>query len=351
LLILSVLAGAACFGASYLIPPTFTSETSFLVPQQSSSATGAALATLSALSGLSGGGGANRNTSDQYAALLQSRWIADRLIDRFNLMQVYAVKYRFEARRALEANTRITPGKRDGLIAIAFDDTSPQRAAEMASAYIEELRLLTDKLALTEAQQRRAFFDREVERTRARLSTAQRALQASGFDERTLRAEPRSTADVYARARAELTAADIRLAALRRSLTDSAPEVQQQQAVMQALREQLKHAEQAIAPSDNTAYLDRYRDFKYEEGVLEFLTRQQEGARLDESREGSPVQVVDPAAIPEWKSKPKRLMWALFGGIGALVALTVTFIAGDRWRAAKADPGSAIHRLAQGRRL
>ena len=300
---------------------------------------------MNALSGVSGGVGASRNSADQYTALLNSRWVTDRLVDRFGLLGVYQVQFRFEARSGLGARTRIVAGKRDGLITVAVDDPSPERAAALANGYLEELRLLSSELALTEAQQRRAFFQRELERTRERLTVAQQTLQSSGFDERALRAEPRSTAEAYARTRAEITATEIRLVALRRTLTNNAPEVQQQEAVLQALREQLSRAERAVAPSDNPAYLDRYREFKYQEGVLEFLMRQQESARLDESREGALLQVVDPAVVPEWKSKPKRLFLAAIAGLVALVALVVGLIGHDRWRLAQADRSSAVHRL------
>lgn len=342
LLLVPLLVAVAAFGATYLIAPTYTARTTFIVPTPNQAS--AAITTLNALSSATGGSGSTRNAADQYMSLLQSRWVADRLVDRFGLIEIYRTKYRFEARAGLESRTRIAAGKRDGLISVEYDDTSPERSAAVANRYIEELRSLTDMLALSEAQQRRTFFQRELDRTREQLAKAQQALQSSGFDERTLRAEPRSAADGYARIRAEVTAAEIRLIALRRTLTDGSPEVQQQQAVLGALRAQMSRAERSLGPTGDTAYLSHYREFKYQEGLLEFLTRQQEAARLDESREGAMLQVVDQAVVPEWKSKPKRLFAAAISGAAAFVVLALFFILRARWRIARADPSSAVHR-------
>lgn len=345
LLLLPPLAAAVAFGASYLVAPTYTAQTRFFVPQPTATATSAAAATLSALSGAAAG--SQRNPTEQYVSLLQSHWVTDRLIDRFKLMQVYEVRFRFEARAGLAERTRILPGRRDGLITIEFDDTSPQRAAEIANRYVEELRLLSGELALTEAQQRREFFKREFDRTRKQLASAQEALQSSGFDERTLRAEPRAAAETYARARAETTAAEIRLAALRRSLTDTAPEIQQQIATVEALRQQLARAEQALGSGGNVAYMDRYREFKYQEGLYEFIARQLESARLDESRDGALLQVVDPATVPEWKTKPRRLVIALIAYGAALLVVALYLVGRARWRASRDDPEGTVSRLRQ----
>ena len=216
--------------------PVYTARTSFLPPQQQQSGMASALASLGGLAGLAGAAGAIKSPADQYVALMQSVSATDRLIDQFELMKVYESKYRFEARRALEQNTRIAVGKKDGLISVEVDDENPQRAAEMANAYVEELRRMTSVLAVSEAQQRRMFFEKELKDARDQLEKAQQALQASGFNVGALRAEPRAAAESYARLKAEITAAEVRTQVLRGSLADSAPEVQRQLAQLSALR-------------------------------------------------------------------------------------------------------------------
>ena len=312
-------AGALALGVTYLIAPTFTAVTTFMPPQQAQSSAASALAALGPLAGLAGGAAGASNTGDRYVALMQSVTVSDRLIERFKLMDLYETKFRVDARKALSSSVRISLGKKDGLIRVEVDDTSPQRAADIANRYVDELRRITAGLAVTEAQQRRMFFEQQLQQSRERLVQAQQALQASGFNPGALKAEPKAAAEGYARLKAEVTAAEVRLQVTRGSLTDSAPEVRQQHATLTALREQLARTEQAAAPAGGPDYIGRYRDFKYQETLFDLYARQFELARVDESREGTLIQVLDPATPPERKSKPKRASTA--AGAALAVAL------------------------------
>ncbi len=162
-----ITAGLVALGASFLIAPTFTSKTTFLPPQQQQGATASVVASLGALSGLAGSAVGLKTPGDQYVALMQSVNVEDRIVDRFKLMEVYEEKYRFLARQELERNARISLGKKDGLITVEVDAKDPMMAADMANQYVAELRRLSSELALTEAQQRRAFFESEFKKTKA----------------------------------------------------------------------------------------------------------------------------------------------------------------------------------------
>lgn len=311
LILVPLMAGLVALGVSFLVPKTYTARTTFLPPQQQQSTAVAALASLGALAGLASGSGAFKSPADQFVSLLTSTTLRDRLIEQYDLTTVYDVRFRFEAREALNENVRVSLGRKDGLISIEVDDEDPQRAANMANSHVEELRRLTDQLAVTDAQQRRLFFAQQLQRSKERLTAAQLALRASGFDPGALKAEPRAAAEQYARMKAELAAAEIRAQSMRSFLADGAPELERQLSVVSGLRRELTKLEQAAVPQEGPDYISRYRDFKYEESLFELFARQYELARIDESREGALVQVVDPALVPEWKSKPKRAVVAL----------------------------------------
>jgi len=341
-----LLAGIVALGITYLIKPTFTSRTVFLPPQQQQSAAASALASLGALSGLAGAAAGIKSPADQYVALLQSTTIADRLIDEFKLMQVYESKYRFEARKELADNVRVALGKKDGLISIEVDDEEPQRAAEMANRHVDELRRLTSQLALTEAQQRRVFFESQLKKTRDDLIQAQQQLQTSGFNPGALKAEPKAAAEGYARLKAEVTAAEVRLQTLRRNLSETTPEVQQAQTMLGALREQLGKTEATTDLTGGPDYISKFREFKYQETLFELFSRQYELARLDESREGALIQVVDAAKPAERKSRPKRAIIAVATTLATLLLLAVFVVTRHSWRQSAARPEKAA-KLAQ----
>jgi uncharacterized protein involved in exopolysaccharide biosynthesis len=325
----TVLAGLLGWGGSYLITPTFTATTTLLPPQQQQSIASSALASLGSLAGLAGAG--TKSPADEYVSLMHSVTVSDRMIDRFKLMELYHAKYRRNARQKLNANTQITVGKKDGMIAIVVQDESPERAAAMANQYVEELRRMTSVLAVSEAQQRRVFFEKQMQDTKQKLIAAQSALQESGFTSAAMKAEPRAAADEYARVRADMTAADVRLQTLRNSMTESSPEVQRQEATLQALRSKVAQLEQSSrSNSSDPDYVSRYREFKYQEAFFDTMTKQYEIARVDESREGALIQVVDPALVPEDRSWPRRSFVAAGVALIAAFLLALWLVVRDR---------------------
>lgn len=319
----SLLAGLIALGVAFIIPPTYTAMASILPPQQNQGgAAGAALASLGSLASLAGGAaGGIRTPGEQYVALMQSINVSDRIIDRFKLMEVYEQRFRVDMRRDLGKNVRIAFGKKDGFISVEVDDNSPQRAADMANAYVEELRRMTGLLAVSEAQQRRVFFEQQLRQTRDQLGQAQQALLNSGFNPGALNTEPKAAAEGYAKIRADVTLAEVKLQTLRGSLTDNAPEVRQLTTMLAALREQLARSQLTTQAAGGPDYVGRYREFKYQETLFELYARQYELARADEAREGTLIQVIDAATPPEKKSKPRRGLIAVVTTLFAALVL------------------------------
>src|SRR5258708_6981759 len=161
---------------SLLLPNVYTGTARMLPPQQSASAASALLTQLGALGGLTGpvGGALGRNPSDLYIGMLKSRTVADNLIARFELKKVYDQSLQSSTRGTLQGNTTIVAG-RDGIIVIEVDDKDPQRAAELANAYVDELMKLTRVLAVTEASQRRLFFESQLLQAKDNLTAAELA--------------------------------------------------------------------------------------------------------------------------------------------------------------------------------
>lgn len=334
LLVTAPIVGAAiAVGASYLVTPVYTARTVFVPPQQQQSTAASALASLGALSGLAGSMGSFKSTADQYVSLLQSVNITDRLIDQFKLQEVYDVQRRIDARRKLEKRVRVSLGKKDGLITVEVDDAEPVRAAELANRHVAELRRLSTELALTETQQRRAFFEAELKRTQASLTAAQAKLQESGFNAGAIKAEPKAAAEAYAKLKADTTTAEVKLRTLRTQLTESAPEVQMMAAQVAALNAELQKVERAAGSAGDANYLGSYREFKYQETLFELLSKQFELARLDEAREGALIQVVDAATPPELKSWPRRSYFASTGAIAAALLAIGFVLLQPLWRA------------------
>lgn len=337
-------AGLVALGITFLIPPTFTAMTRILPPVQQQSASSALAAQLGSLAGLVGPAAGIKNPADQYVSLVKSRSVHDAIIQRFKLKELYEATYLEDARRVLEQRTKVAAGAKDGIISIEVDDRDPKRAADMANAFVEELRNLTKTLAITEAGQRRLFFEEQLAQAKNNLTTSEIALQGSGVSEATLRTVPQAALEALARLKAQITAQEIKLASMRTFMTDSNPEFRVGIQELAALRAELSKAEQSSptkALSNGAEYIAKYRDFKYHETLFELMAKQYELARLDEAREGAVIQVVDAAQPPERRSKPKKALIAVLTTLAVFLVTVLLVFVRQAFRNMAGNPESA----------
>ncbi len=341
-------AGLLGLGISFAIPPTFTATTKFMPPPQQQSGAAAMLQSLGALGGLAGAAaGGIKNPADQYVAFVKSRSVQDALVDRFGLMARYDTQYREDARQELEANVLVASGK-DGLISLSASDTDPTVAAQLANAHLEELGKLMNRLAVTEAQQRRLFFEKQLGNAKDNLAKAELALKATGISGSTLKVNPAAAVEGLAKLKATIAAQEIKLGSMRGYLAESAPDFKQAQTELAAMRNQMGKAEMLEPAGGNgvngsdSDYISKFREFKYQETLFELFAKQYEMARVDESREGAVIQVVDTALPPERKAKPKKALIALMAILISGFMLLLFVFARHSLRASAQDPDSKL---------
>ena len=248
---------------------------------------------------------------------------------------------RDDARKSLANLTRIASGK-DGLISVEVDDHDPQFAAELANAHVDELQKLLGRLAVTEAQQRRLFFEKQLNQAKENLAKADQALRSTGVNSSALKSNPAAAVDTVARLKAAIAAQEVKLASMRGYLAESAPDFKQALNELGALKSQLAKTEKDEPSGGGTSdYVSRYRDFKYYETLFELFAKQYEIARVDESREGAVIQVLDVAQAPERKSKPKRALVAIIASLATGFALLLWVFVRQALNNAAQDPESA----------
>ncbi len=373
ILLSGVILAVLTAGMTLIIKPTFTAKVDILPPKKSSSP----LAQLGALSALAGAGGGAasalglKNPDDEYIGLLQSQTIADGLIQRFQLESLYKKKKLSDTRKMLSNNTKIVSEK-SGMISIAVEDPDPKRAADIANAYVDELHDLMGHLAITEAGQRRLFFEQQLEQEKDKLADAEIALVAT--EQKTGIIQPAGQAQAtimsITQLRAQIAASQIQLQGLETSATPENPEVILLQTQIAGLESHLADLEKG-APSGTTGmeddiglpsskvpvasleYVRKMREVRYHETLFELLARQYEIAKVDEAKAGEIIQIVDPALVPDRKSWPPRTLLTLLAGfLGVLFASFWVIIqaAFQNW---ESDPERAakLHELRNALRL
>lgn len=330
-------AAVASVAAALLMSNIYTGKTVFLPPAQDTSFAGMLMGQLSGLGGAGGAAGGLsaalglKNPNDIYVGMLQSNTVADRLISRFKLSERYETSTSADTRTQLAGKTKVTAGK-DGLIVVEFDDEDAKFAAEVANAYVEELSLLSQNLALTDAAQRSQFFEKQLKSAKDGLKNAEDALkdlqEKSGLI--SLDAQGQGIIAAVANLRAQIASKEVEIASMRAFATEQNPDYRQARAILASLNAQLAKAEKSgngdqggvmiptgQLPEAGLEYVRKLRDVKYYEKLYELMTQQTTLAKIDMSKEPTSIQVIDKASTPDKKSKPKR----------ALIVIMTTFMA------------------------
>ena len=293
--------------------------------------------------GLGGFGGGT--TGELLMAVTRSETIIDRAIDRFGLMELYKEVTRLKMRNIVRRNIlHLNEDVRSGIVSVAVLDEDPQRAADMANFFIEELQQKMRTLAIGQAAQRRIFFGGQLKEAFEALSEAEEAMALYQQESGMVAMEPQLEAlfTAMAQLRAQIAAKEVELSALRTYAKQNNPSLKLAQTQLNAMQRELKLMEEQQkrkgatsgdafptmrqAPKLGLEYQRKLRDVKFAEAMYELMLKQFEAARLEEANEAIIVQVVNPATPPDYKFKPKRaaiLIFSVLAGVcvGVLMVL------------------------------
>lgn len=344
-----VIFSAAALAISMLMKPIYSSSAVIMPPQQQSNGLSVALGSLGGLAG--GLGGGMKSALDTYVSMLRSRTVTDALIAKYDLKSRYGQSTILYTRSALQQRVNISSEK-DGLITITVEDNDPIFAAKLANSYVDQLKLLTKKLAITEGAQRRLFLEEQLKSLKNTLADSEVALKKT--QERTGVVLPegqiKAAIETAATLKAQIAAKEVELISMQSYASEMNPNYVRVKQELSALRSQLSLAVKGNSESNNLSvpsmklpeagmeYVRALREVKYNETLFELVAKQYEVAKYDESRSGGSVQVIDEAVPPDYKIKPRRAIIVLAGMIsGLLFGILVVVV-----RARIKDENSAI---------
>ncbi|PQO94772.1 lipopolysaccharide biosynthesis protein [Massilia phosphatilytica] len=345
IVVLPLASAVLAAGISFTLPKTYQANTNLLPPQSNQSGNAALLAQLGGVASVAAGFGGLKNPNDVYIAMLKSRTVADRLIERFDLKKEFGITSQERLRARLAGLATISSGK-DGLITIVTEAKTPKMAAALANGYVAELSALTKVLAVSEAARRRVFFEQQLEKAKDNLANAEVALKGA-LDTHgviSVDSESRAIVETTGRLRAQISAKEIELGAMQSFVTENNPNYRRVQEELNSLKAELSRLENgrnsgtanAQPSKEGLQNIKILRDIKYYDMLYQLLAKQYEAARLDEARDPTVIQVLDPAVEPERAIKPRKtyitigafaaglfaaIFWVLFGEARKRVAL------------------------------
>lgn len=337
-----LLGGLIAAIVAFRTAPTYTATTVIMPPQQQSSSAAALLGQLGGAAALASQS-IVKSPADVYIGILSSRSVAYKLIARFSLKEVYRVALFSDAQKILRDKTSFD-SKKYSLIHISVAAHTPTLAATLANAYVDELQEQLGHLAVTEASQRRLFFERQLEREKKNLAEAEANLKMTQELKGIFQVDSQvdMIIQTIAQIRAEIAAREVSLQRLKAGATLQNPEVQRQEIELKALQNQLSNLEAnttrrrigdpfmptTLVPSAGLEYVQRMREVKYRESLFELFAKQYEAARIDEAKESQVIQILDQAIPPDRKSAPVRRNYVIMGiFLGAMVGIFLVFLA------------------------
>jgi tyrosine-protein kinase Etk/Wzc len=333
---------------TFIMPPTYKAETRILPPQSSNSGIASQmLSQLGASSSLTSGASGLlglKSANDVYVGMLKSRTMYDYIIDRFGLMELYKTRYLEDARAGLAGSVTIKNGS-DDIISVSVEDKDPRRAADIANAFIENLKNTTKSFAITEAAKRRLFFEEQLSKVREDLITAEDSMQrlqektgALDMDE-----QAKTIIASIAGLRAQIAAREVEIEVMRTYTEPMNPDLKKSEEALKSMKQQLQKLESKSGetpdplmptgriPKTGAEYTRKLRELKYQETLFDLMEKEYEIARVDEARDATIIQVIDKAVPPGKKSKPKRTLMvaaATFSGffLAVLLALLIELL-------------------------
>jgi tyrosine-protein kinase Etk/Wzc len=338
-----IVTGLLCLAAAFLVTPKYTSTALIMPPQAQASNMTAILGQLGGLAGAAGSLAGLKNPNDMYIGMLNSRAVSEKMVLRFKLRERYDRDTFEETRLKLQKRSNIASLK-EGMIAISVEDTDPKVAAEMANAYVQELAALSQTLALTEAAQRRLFFEKQLDAAKDKLADAEVALRQ--VQEKTGMIQPAGQVtaiiEAVSQLQATIAAKEVQIDAMRTFAGAANPELLRLREETRSLGAQLLRLQNSDVrakgdlmvptgkiPEIGAQFIRAMREMKYRETLFELLAKQYELAKIDEARDTSSIQQLDVAVAAEVRSSPKRLPLIL-GGLagGALLGVMLALLRG-----------------------
>ena len=346
--------------AAFLIPKRYES-TARLMPPDSQSSSGLAMAAAAMAGGAATGGLAGmasevlglKSSSDIFVGILGSRTVQDKLIQQFDMKKLYATRSMEDTEKALGEHTGFSVDRKSQIISITVTDKSPQRAAAIGQAYVEELNRLVADLSTSSARRERVFLEERLQSVSKDLEDAEKdfsqfASKNSAID---VKEQGKAMVEAAATLQGELIAAESQYEGIREIYTDNNPRARTVKARIDELRRQLEKlggkGESSTEVSSGSGdplypsirklpllgvtYADLYRRTRVQEAVFETLTKEYEMAKVQEAKEIPAVKVLDAPNVPDRKSFPPRFLIMVLGAGCAFACATICLLTRRMW--------------------
>lgn len=291
------------------------------------------------------GGGSNGDYL-RYKTILSSRTMNERVVEEFNLIEVYETQESIDPENAaiqtLAENTSFPVDDEDEYLSVIVMDTDPQRAADMANFMVRELNNRNSELAAQDAGNYRKFVEARYGETLRQIDSLKDATQEFQQINKVFNLQDQATAflEQIALIRAETFALEIEYEVLKQQYGTGNPRVM---LAKHALDTAEKKGDDVMAgrsdilpvaredfPEVTRAYVELEQEMLIQKSILDIIAPMYEQARFQEERRYEAVQVIDKAIPAVRKAKPRRSLIVIGATLSAFL-VSVLFVLVNNW--------------------
>jgi uncharacterized protein involved in exopolysaccharide biosynthesis len=327
---------------AFLLPKIYYSAASVLPPKEDMSMLGGGMGGLNSVmkefSAIKSIGSLGNKSTYNYLVILNSREVAEKVIKKFNLMEVYGQSNSLDKTLKIFRSNTIFEIQEEGNLEVGFYDENPQRAADIANYLVTVLNERSYELSVTEAQDNSKFLEKRVSENNDSLTLAENRLKE--YMEKhgimTLPEQTGALAESGSRIYAEKVSKEIELEYLKKVLSPDNKMLLSAQLQLDVINKQLDNV-----PNQGIEIIRLYRDILIRTKILEFLRPMLEQSIYQEKKDVPVIVVVDAAKVPEYKAKPKRIIVIGSSVLGWLFISILIVLMIESWRKFKNEkPGN-----------
>ncbi len=267
---------------------------------------------------------------EQINTLFWAKSIRRKVIEEFNLYETFKLtenKNKFEnTLKAMEDKLYLETSEIGGMTfskTLSFTiyalHTSPDTAKQIVDFTFGLLDSAMRTITSDRAREQRLFVEKQLQAHLAVLDSLENAYKEFQITNKAydIPEQLKIAVEAYADLKAALLTNEVRLGALKGKLSAGAPAVKSLQKENQILSRKLaaleKKSEPDVLPGLRMStelapvYASFIRDIEVQNKLILYLSKELEEARLKEARDVSPLIIIDPSFVPQYKAKPKRL--------------------------------------------
>ena len=321
---------------SLLKPDIYTATARLLPPQQPTPGlSGLLLQGGGPLGDLAGSFFGGKSSSELYVGILESRSVADKIINKFDLKKLYEQESLEKTYKLLAKTTNITVSRKTQIISISVDDPDPKRAADMANTYVEALDRINRTVNITEGHRKRVFLEERLKKVKEDVVRAEVSLKTFQEKHKLVAIDEQAKAAIEGAAtiKGEIIAAQTELEVLKQFGTERQNEAVMLRSKIKELQNQLNKIEVGNPNNEIKDFNIPFKDFpalgmqlarlmreaKIQEEVFKLITTQHELAKIEEAKDVNTIQVLDRAVAPDTRSSPRRRLIVMLSTVAAFI--------------------------------